>query len=69
MKDTMKLYTSFKDMQTLLDRKDTVINTVLNAIKRENQINDYTLEYNDSQILSKEDNTFLLEVILNKIKN
>lgn len=69
MKDTMKLYSSFKDMQTLLDRKDIVINTVLNAIKRENQHNDYTLEYKDSQILSKEDNTFLLEVILNKIYN
>lgn len=66
--NTVKLYSTYESLEDLFRRKDIVLDTIKNAIKRENNTNDkIKLTYDYDQIIFGEYD-FKLMVVLNKEK-
>ena len=60
-------YTRFNTIEEALKRKDAVVNTVKNAITRENSTNEaFKLNVHDSVISSNKDGKYVLEIIIEK---
>lgn len=67
-KANLKLYANFDNLETLLNRQQMVIDTVKNAIERDNETNeDFQLEYIDSQVISKEQGKYKLMLIVKQL--
>lgn len=64
-RELIRTYVTYDDLDTLMGRKNIIIDTVNNAINRENQDSDYILSYNDDQILVQEDK-YVLMITINK---
>lgn len=64
-RELIKTYVTYNDLDTLMSRKKIIIDTVNNAINRENQDNDYILSYNDDQVLVQDDK-YVLMITINK---
>lgn len=68
--EILKSYINYDSLDKLLNRQDTIIDTTKNAINRGNDSrSDYTLEYLDSQILSKENGKYILMILIKKQYN
>lgn len=66
----LKSYINYDSLDKLLNRQDIIIDTTKNAINRGNDSrSDYTLEYLDSQILSKENGKYSLMILIKKQYN
>lgn len=68
--EILKSYINYDSLDKLLNRQDIIIDTTKNAINRGNDSrSDYTLEYLDSQILSKENGKYSLMILIKKQYN
>jgi len=68
--DIIKASVIYNSLESLMDRKDIIVETVNNAIKRENSENkDYKLSFYKTETSIKEDGRYLLTVLINKEYN
>lgn len=66
-RELIKTYVPYNDLDTLMSRKKIIIDTVINAINRENlDEGDFILSYNDSKVLINENNKYVLMILINK---
>lgn len=68
--EIIKANVIYDSLESLMDRKDIIVETVNNAIKRENsENNDYKLSFYKTETSIKEDGRYLLTVLINKEYN
>lgn len=60
-----KTYVRYNTIEELFDRQETIIEATKKAINRESN-NNYRYEYLDSQIVTTNEGTFVLELIIQK---
>lgn len=60
-------YTRFDNIENAVIRKPAIVDTIKNAISRENQSNtEFKMDVHDSVINSTEDGKYILEIIIKK---